>query len=258
VEARVLYLQYCEDVATSLLDRSDVSVKVKEDQILNLGRETVRHLKICGVSDESLRLAKRYALFAHRLVQQLSVDSSPVLRGLLKKIQEVDHSVGTVMIVVILLEGMNYVDEEVISLITTAGFLHDIGLYLLPEDYSGIREEDLNEKQWADYEKHPALGAEVVASLTSVNPLIPQVILQHHERRNRKGFPRQMGSGQISPISEIIGISDLFQDLLAKSGGPFGKSPLEAMEERYFDGFSFATIEGFRKAFLRRPPGGKG
>jgi HD-GYP domain-containing protein (c-di-GMP phosphodiesterase class II) len=107
--------------------------------------------------------------------------------------------------------------------------------------------EDLSPQQRREYEKHPELGGELLASLPAMNPLIPHVIFQHHERKDRSGFPGKIGSGQISPVSELIGISELFHDLLGQTEG----DPLARMEADYWSGFSPATIAGFRRAFLR-------
>jgi len=77
-------------------------------------------------------------------------------------------------------------------------------------------------------------------------------VAQHHERRNKLGFPRRTGAGVVNRIAEIVGISDEFARLLQRATQDPRVNPFQIMEVDIFQGFSFPVVEAFRKAFLTR------
>lgn len=249
-EAQTAYLHYCDKIAAMLLQRTDISSEVKKKHVINLGKETQDHLKMMGLSEMSIGAAARFVGHTGNLVKQLDLSKSGEVASLIGDLQNAEHTVGIAMILGLILEAKEFKDENVISVISLSGFLHDIGLFKLPEHLQKITPWKVSEAEREIYEKHPVSGAELVQNIPGLNPLIPQVIRQHHERRNRKGYPSQLGSGSISPVSEIVGIADVFHDLIELSKTDTSINPLEMIESKFFNEFSFQTIDAFRAAFM--------
>lgn len=251
-QAQSVYLRYCDTITGILLDRKDISLEIKTSHVSNLGKETYDHLRIAGVSELSLASAKRFTEHSQKLIQQLPLKKRSELYDVVGQLGESEHTVGTVMILGIILSAKEYKDENVISVISLGGFLHDLGLLYLPEHLRDPVEAELSSEDLSLYQSHPILGYNQFLKIHGTNPMVGQVILQHHERRNKKGYPNKIGAGLIAPASELIGISDLFHELLSSSEPKGGKSPLELMEQNYFNDFSYQTIDAFRQAFLMK------
>jgi HD-GYP domain-containing protein (c-di-GMP phosphodiesterase class II) len=86
--------------------------------------------------------------------------------------------------------------------------------------------------------------------IPAVNPLVAQIVRQHHERRDRRGYPGKLGPGAITPVAEIVGIADSFQEFAARNKSDPDFHPLREMEKSQFDRFSLPIVEAFQKAFL--------
>jgi HD-GYP domain-containing protein (c-di-GMP phosphodiesterase class II) len=125
----------------------------------------------------------------------------------------------------------------------------------MPAHFQDEDEDTIKDEERALYEKHPIVGADMLKGIRLINPLVPQVVAQHHERRSRHGFPYKLGPGAISPVSELIGMTDTFNQLIKKSAKDSSLDPVIEMEKKYFDNFSFQVIESFRKIFPSSPSG---
>jgi len=246
-EAQRYFLHYCDKLTEALLKSDKVEIKAKQNQVQNFGRETLEFLKKSGVSEVTLASASRFGNFAHSLVKQLDPQNAAI-KEFLGNLQACEHGTGTSLILALMLDALNYRDEKVLNVVAMGGFLHDIALGWLPE---GIKEYDLEKltpEQMNEYHKHPAQGAEILKNVRHINPLLPQVVLQHHERRDRKGFPSKLGPGQISPISEMIGIAESFHLLTQKKLVMPEFDPLKEMRLHHYDRFSLNIVTGFKKA----------
>lgn len=245
-EAQQYFLQYCDKLTEALLKSEKIGAKAKQDQVQNYGRETLELLKNCGVSEMNLASARRFGGFAHTLVRQVEKQNDAI-QNFLSSAAHCDHGTGTAMILALMLDAMEYRDEKVVSVVAMGGLLHDIGLLWLPEKWTEADADQFSETDRARYEEHPAQGAEILTKIPNINPLLPQVVLQHHERRDRKGFPAKLGPGFISPVSEMIGLADTFQNLMVKAKKE-NFDPLRELRSQHYDKFSLNIVEGFKKA----------
>ncbi|MGZ3731974.1 MAG: HD-GYP domain-containing protein, partial [Bdellovibrionota bacterium] len=249
-EAQLFFLQFCDKLTEAILNKADIAPEIKQAQVQNLGRETSALLRSIGISETSVLSAVKFVEHSHKLTRSLDLKDAPKLAQFINQLKESDHCAGTSMIVSMLLEAFSFQDPEVISVISLGAFLHDVGLHMLPNNLGERDYVDLSDEEKAEFEKHPILGADLVSKVPMINPLVTQIVRQHHERRNRKGYPSKLGPGSIAPMAEIIGISDAFQELIARAVKNPDINPLAEMEQTQFDNFSFQTVEGFRKAFL--------
>ena len=81
--------------------------------------------------------------------------------------------------------GMSKRDAE---LAHTAGLLHDIGRFALP-DRVMERQGTLTEDDWEAIHQHPELGADMLKDLGVYGP-VAQIVRAHHERIDGRGYPR--------------------------------------------------------------------
>ena len=82
--------------------------------------------------------------------------------------------------------GLPATDQE---LVHSAGLLHDIGKFVLPDSILKSGRRRLTDAEWEAIKTHPAEGARIVSEIDGYQP-IGEIILAHHERLDGRGYPR--------------------------------------------------------------------
>lgn len=98
--------------------------------------------------------------------------------------------------------------EETIALVSTAGFLHDIGKIGI-SDAVLLRPEHLIESEYEVVKEHSVVGVRLLDG----HPLatfLREAILHHHERPDGKGYPAGLKGLEIPLAARIIGLADAF------------------------------------------------
>jgi len=102
-------------------------------------------------------------------------------------------------------------DEQ--ELAHTAGLLHDIGKFVLPDRI--LHADVLSDEDWSVIRRHPQDGATLVGRLDGYGP-VADVILYHHERVDGAGYPAGLIGNEIPTASRIIAICSTFDTLTAR------------------------------------------
>jgi putative nucleotidyltransferase with HDIG domain len=130
-------------------------------------------------------------------------------------------------------------DESEQDLTHTAGLLHDIGKFALPDHI--LHSNELSDADWTVIRRHPQDGATLVGRLDGYGP-VADAILYHHERVDGGGYPAGLIGREIPLSSRIIAICSAYDTMTARDGYRSPMTPQEAMEElrrasgRQFDG----------------------
>jgi putative nucleotidyltransferase with HDIG domain len=107
--------------------------------------------------------------------------------------------------------GMSKRDAE---LAHTAGLLHDIGRYALPdrvmERYGTLTEDD-----WEAIRLHPELGADLLRDLGVYGP-VASIVRAHHERIDGRGYPDGLTGDEIPAIARIVAVAEVYDTLTAE------------------------------------------
>jgi putative nucleotidyltransferase with HDIG domain len=107
--------------------------------------------------------------------------------------------------------GMDTRDAE---LAHTAGLLHDIGRFALPdrvmERYGTLTEDD-----WEAIRLHPELGADLLRDVGAYGP-IASIVRAHHERIDGRGYPDGLKGDAIPPIARIVAVAEVYDTLTAE------------------------------------------
>jgi HD-GYP domain-containing protein (c-di-GMP phosphodiesterase class II) len=253
-EAQEHYLRYCDRITTGLVAQTALPQDLRVAQVMNQGQETASLLKTAGIGNDLIHYAVKYSENLKTLVRTLNLERNDSIREYMKDMTLVEHGVATAMVASLLAVPLKFEGEKTIGLIGLAALFHDIGLQKLDPKFrepAGDDESGMSPMELERYHRHPIIGAEILSESREINPAAVQAVLQHHERRSRKGFPGRLGSGSINRIAEVIGISEEFVKLLHQQAAGRIKSPLAEMEARVFDGFSAQVIAAFRLFFSK-------
>ncbi|WP_430885779.1 HD-GYP domain-containing protein [Fusibacter sp. JL216-2] len=97
-------------------------------------------------------------------------------------------------------------DENMKELIHIAGHLHDIGKIGIADQIL-LKKGALTEVEWGIMKKHPQIGADIVEKASSLK-MVGQIILQHHERWDGKGYPNGLIGDEIHIAARVIALCD--------------------------------------------------
>jgi HD-GYP domain-containing protein (c-di-GMP phosphodiesterase class II) len=98
------------------------------------------------------------------------------------------------------------------ELVHTAGLLHDIGIFALPD--SILTATRLREDDWQHIRRHPQHGATLVGRLDGYGP-VADIILYHHERIDGDGYPAGLIGNEIPLPSRILAVCETYDMLTA-------------------------------------------
>jgi len=117
------------------------------------------------------------------------------------------------------------------ELIQHAAPLHDIGKVAIADSIL-LKPAKLDEEEFAEIRKHPAVGAEILAGSNSdVLCLAEQIALGHHERWDGSGYPAGVSGNAIPVASRIVAIVDSFDALTHDRPYRRARSVASAREE---------------------------
>ncbi len=116
-----------------------------------------------------------------------------------------------------------------IEKIGTAALLHDVGK--IYDKYAPIlaKEDRLTPEEWAIIKEHPADGANLVATMTTLRRLVPSV-RHHHENWDGTGYPDQLKGEDIPLPSRVIMFADTLDAMTTKRPyrGPLGEEAVRS------------------------------
>ena len=119
--------------------------------------------------------------------------------------------------------------EEEQDLAHTAGLLHDIGKFVLPDRILKGNAE-LNEDDWEQIRKHPEEGSRIVSQIDGYRP-VGDIILAHHERIDGLGYPRGLETDEIPVLARVIAVADTYDVMTARDSYRTPVSSFDAIAE---------------------------
>ncbi|MFH0855982.1 MAG: HD-GYP domain-containing protein [Candidatus Omnitrophota bacterium] len=106
------------------------------------------------------------------------------------------------------------VNDEQKNIINRASILHDIGKIGLSDAILN-KKEKLTEEEFESIKKHPENAAAILEPLKFLSAE-REIIVQHHERYDGKGYPRGLKAGGIRFEAMIISVADAFDAMNSK------------------------------------------
>jgi len=214
------------EYSRNIFERFSHNAEVKREEIGKLVVETVENLSI---NRDVLLIISTY------------------LKG--KDEHLFPHAVNSMTISLAIAGYLGYSKEE-LELIGMGALLHDVGLIKLYQNKEAeFEENDVN---------HPDLGLKIVKGLVAgLHPIVGNIILQHHERKDGSGFPYGLKGEEISREVMIVAVAELFERLTS----PLSKerlSPFEAMKyilSNAKHAFDHKVVEAFLRVVVLYPLG---
>jgi putative nucleotidyltransferase with HDIG domain len=110
----------------------------------------------------------------------------------------------------------------------TAGLLHDIGKFALPDHI--LQAKLLSDEDWAMIRRHPQEGATLVGRLDGYGP-VAEIIRAHHEYMDGSGYPTGLIGNEIPLLARIIAICEAYDAMTARTSYRSPMTPQDAFKE---------------------------
>ncbi len=102
-------------------------------------------------------------------------------------------------------------DEANLAVLGEAALLHDVGKRNIPVEILK-KPSALNKREWRIMQRHPVLGAEILAQSEGLAALTPTVALEHHRNFDPGGYP-DLGDQTPHFLSQIVAVVDTYEAL---------------------------------------------
>ncbi len=123
------------------------------------------------------------------------------------------QSIGVTVVATMLGKWLQ-LDEENLTLLTTAASLYDIGSLKIPSSLLH-KPSSLQPDEYEIVKQHTILGYQLLKE-SDIDDRIALVALQHHERENGSGYPNQLKGDQIDLLSKIVALADVFFAMISE------------------------------------------
>jgi HD-GYP domain-containing protein (c-di-GMP phosphodiesterase class II) len=107
-------------------------------------------------------------------------------------------------------------------------FLHDLGKVNIRSEVLNKRGR-LTDEEMRHMQTHPYKGYKLLENANEMTVEARVIILQHHERVDGSGYPKQLKENRIHIYARICAIADVFDALTAERSYKKGLSPFEAL-----------------------------
>lgn len=105
---------------------------------------------------------------------------------------------------------------EQMESLAQGALLHDIGK-LVVEISSLKNVSGLSDMEWEEMKKHPEIGYKIIKPMKFLSGIV-NMVHQHHERWDGKGYPQGLKGDQIDFLASIVAVADSYDAMTSQRG----------------------------------------
>ena len=99
-------------------------------------------------------------------------------------------------------------------LLAVGGLLHDIGKLSVPLEILR-KPAGLTDEEYAEIKRHPEAGRRLLEELGGFPPVVRDLVSDHHERLDGKGYPRGLAADELPLHTRILTVCDVYDALVS-------------------------------------------
>jgi hypothetical protein len=163
------------------------------------------------------------------------------LAGFLREAGKTDRSLQVLSLALLICGYFRFEKSAVVEILGMACILQDISLIHSPfGNIADLPQSQIPTEAQNFFMRHPVHSADLLASSTSLSAATLQVIRQHHETKDHKGFPNRIGGSQLHPMAEALSIMNQYLDL--KEGGLKPETLQDRLRREVFPRYSTEMV----------------
>jgi len=138
----------------------------------------------------------------------------------------VEHSLNVSILMTLFAKHLAF-DRKIIEQLALGAFLHDIGKVLVPPEILH-KPSKLDPQEYEVMKSHVNLGIELLKQSPDLPKLVIEIVQQHHERLDGKGYPNQLNEQQITQYGRMIAIVDSYDAMTGERPYKDAMHPINA------------------------------
>lgn len=127
--------------------------------------------------------------------------------------QLAESSVNSTILSVFIAQSIKMTSHR-INQLAFASLLHDIGMMKIPEPVLQ-KKEKLTENELKVIQTHPVYSFNIITKVLKYPVEVGRIVLQHHERWDGKGYPKQIPGEKIDLSARILSVTDAFEAMVS-------------------------------------------
>ena len=127
------------------------------------------------------------------------------------------HSFNVAILSIITALGMNLFCKEDLKTIFLGALLHDVGKIAMTSQSTTSKEVRILQEEELPAE-HAIIGFDMLRKKSNIPLLAAHIALQHHERFDGKGYPRQLGGDDMVLMAKIVCVANEYDNFITDRG----------------------------------------
>jgi response regulator RpfG family c-di-GMP phosphodiesterase len=222
----------------------DMPTEWKTAETIAKTKALLHEMKTSGINDEMIEYTKGMLGDLFKLISNIDSDEGAI-SGMIEKARRTDRSVFCASYSLLIAKHLRFEKNATLEILGLASILQDLSLYRTPfGDLTDKKPTDLSREEQAYYLQHPTLSADLVANHTDIPQVTLQVVRQHHERKDKTGFPNHIGGAQLHPMAEILSLINSYYDVVMT--GKNEAAVIQHLQTEVFQHYSENMIRAFK------------
>lgn len=194
-----------EDELKDHRDLLETAVQARTAELFQLNQQLRQEVVERKQAEERLQVS------CDKLQQNLS----EIVTAMALTVEERDpytagHQKRTTSLAIALAREMKLSEDEIRG-IEMAGLIHDIGKISVPAEILS-KPGKLNEAEIQLIKRHPQVAYEIMKKIDFQWP-VDLIVLQHHERMDRSGYPQGLSGEEILVEAKILCVADVVESM---------------------------------------------
>lgn len=217
-----------KEYVDKLLDLKITDIFVEDEISRDIQIQDITEEKISEQCTEKLKdTLERFSYASGEELKQLSMVTTEVMEKILLQEEIVytisnvrnyskslyEHSLSVAALSVLMAMKAGYSKSEMKE-IAMGALLHDIGFTNVKEKYQGIILGEAKETIQKEIKRHVVYGYIEVEQQDWISALAKEIILYHHERLDRSGYPFHMPGEKLKSQVRLVAICDAFDNMV--------------------------------------------
>lgn len=211
-----------------LLELKITDVFVEDEISKDISLEDITEEKISKQCTDKLReTLEKFSYTSDEEMQELSTVTTELMEGVLMQDEVIytisnvrnhskslyEHALSVAALSVLVAVRAGYSREEAKN-IAIGALLHDIGFSSVKVPYQDVLLEEQKEEDKKEIKRHVVYGYIEVEQQTWLSQISKEIILYHHERMDRSGYPFHVPGDKLKPEVRLVMICDAFDNMV--------------------------------------------
>jgi response regulator RpfG family c-di-GMP phosphodiesterase len=238
-----------QETCAGMLENPDFPDNWKTAEVLARSKNLLNRIRTSEIGNPMVNLARNLLEDLQKLIANLKPDTGSLSRLIDRSLSN-DRAIYCSTLSILLCQQLKFEKKATLEILGIAAILQDISLYQTPSgDLSGKAPDEMNAEEARYHQRHPILSTDILAHHTTIPQVTLQVIRQHHERKDRTGFPNRIGGVQLHPLAEILSLINCCFDVSHRYLNQ--KAALFELESEVFVHFSESSVLALKKIHSR-------